>query len=313
MNIVEDDDAELSEEDFLSLEEPEVSNVYGRAAVILLTGKWDALTPRELIFNALSKVMKAQYNDNNVNIVSFNDETKLYVQESVGELHKFRNLSHPNMKFLSISGELVYKVAYVFYRRDGKEVTVEDKDHCKRAVMDRHRNFRDFVGIHDGYDRRFVNINISLNNKNEITTLLKIGRDAYFTGSDKLNAANHLTGHFYPHTFWTNDRTYSRYIMGPISTVKNWRKGHEEGIIKMMKTSCIAYTPRIKFIQRGVSTTYDVWITQQGYINFQKLINRIESFHKIIRDGKEVKIPAIIRPYVKRAAEEDAPGQSIRD
>lgn len=185
MEIDNDEDVELSEEDFLDMQEPEVSNDYGRAAVILLTGQWDHLTPKELIFDALNKVVKAQYGETNVNIVTFNDETKLYVQKAVGELHKFRGLNHPNLKFLSIAGEVVYKAAYVFYHRDGKEISKEDKEACKRTVMDRHRSYSEFVGIHDGYDKRFVNVNISLNDKKEAINLLKIVIDGGSSSLDK--------------------------------------------------------------------------------------------------------------------------------
>ena len=96
-----DDDTDFK--DILaSLQEGEEATKYGRSAVLLCTG-WDQFTPIAIIYAGLSRVYRANWNEENVHLVNYKEEIKIFVQESTGNINKFCRTLWPNFNLSKTS------------------------------------------------------------------------------------------------------------------------------------------------------------------------------------------------------------------
>ena len=290
-----DDDTDF--EDILaSLQEGEEATKYGRSAVLLCTG-WDQFTPIAIIYAGLSRVYRANWNEENVHLVNYKEETKIFVQESTGDINKFRAAISSDYKFISISGEKIYKVAVVFYRLDRKPLTSHDQDSALRATGLKFPAMKDYLAIHKGWSDRFTSINISHPDPLKITSIMEDSAAKYAEKADSIAAA-HLMGHVYRNTFWTNDTNFKQYVFGPVGTNRSYHLGHEKGMNQLGKGHMMVYAPRLSIIQRLPQLTYFVWLDQVGYERFQRVEGRALSFYN---DRFNKKVLATIRPFEKRA------------
>lgn len=299
------------EEDFdldsiiAGLEENTEYEEYGKAAALLCLG-WDALTPLNIIFDGLNKVHKANYNADNCRIVHFRntDETKIFVQEQNGiDIYAFRSVANRDFKFLNITGEKIYKVATIFHRLDGKPITEADTAAAVQSVAHRYPDFRPFIKTHPGWSDRFVSVNVEHPKIEEIRNLMEQHR-GYQNGRSNLEMfkGGVVVGYVYLQTFWTNDKDWKQYVVGPIGTGRDFRAQHELGMLKLGGREAIGYASKISIIQRIPQQTYNVWLTDTGLKRFRMLEEKEKSF-AMGKDKK--KLVVTVRQWEKREAKKD--------
>ena len=290
------------EEAFLRLmenaeEAPEFQK-YGKAAV-LIGVKWDEQTPLNLIFDGLNKILKTNWTLEKVHIINFNGETKLYIQEAAGDIEKFRGIKNANFAFKYITGETTYKVAWAFHRRDGEKLSATDGEDSLKSVKTRHPDIAEFLVVYEGWSDRYISITLAHKDLNVVCDLMEKYRYMDRNGTGKI-ISHHLEGHLYPHTFFTADKKWKKWVVSKVGTETEFRQKHEDGIYKSLDRSKMAvYAAKVSFIQRLPTLNYFVWCTEAGY----KLFARMENAKKHFYTDQKGKHPFTIRPFEKKAYE----------
>lgn len=296
---MEGDDDEIDLAAFLEAQQidPEYER-YGKA-VVLKGLRWNKLTALEIIYAGLSKITPGKWNHDTVHIVTSDTEFKLFIQEGCCNLDKFRGKQCEDYKFLSVTGEVIYKFAYTFYRQDGQDISSQDEGQCLTAMKKYYPKMVDHLSTFAGWSPKFVSVNISHPDKKIIYDLLTKIRELERLGTGKISAG-HLLGDPMRCSFYTTDTNYKQYIFGKIGKDRDFRTKHEDGIFKYAKMNrMMAYAPKQSMIQKVPSLYYHAWLDQKGYEAFMTLVNKGQSFYIT----PKIREPVTLRAHEKRAFE----------
>ena len=277
---------------------------YGKAAKLKGLG-WNKFTGLEAIYNGLSKVTKGDWSHSTVHIVATDYDFTLYIQDGSCDLDKFRGRENADWKFISVTGEIIYKFAFVFYRPDGDDISELDTTSACKHVRDAYPLFKDFVTSFPGYSKKFVSVNISHPDKTAIFNLMETIRAKEATGAGRI-PAHHLQGDPMRCTFFTTDPKYKQYVVGKISKDPKFRANHEKSFFKVFnKFRMISYAPKLSMIQRVPTLYYHAWLDQQGFDGFTAFCNSSQITYKGAKGDEKM----TIRPFEKKAYENKS-GQS---
>jgi hypothetical protein len=243
---------------------------FGKAAVLLGEG----LTHKTPLWASLNKVIIAPWSLDLVHIVRKDGETKFYIQEKAGDLERFRGVKNADFRFVGMTGEETHKFTIIFYNKNGSIINATQHEPLLKGVARIMPMYKDGLEIFEGWSEKFVSVNVSSPNQEDIYKTMSKYRKLEKRGGGIINIDN-MVGYVERQTYWTNKEGLKCYVIGKIRKEDQFRSNLEDKLYKAFNMEeLMVLAPKTSMVQRVPTLSYVAWTSEAGYKKLQELENK---------------------------------------